>query len=366
MLATAALALAPAPATAAIDLLKVPALQSPIAAKGTLLAVANAGKAIVAAGERGIIVYSHDQGVTWRQARVPVSVTLTSLYFVSDQLGWAAGHDGVILRTVDGARTWHKQFDGNVANALMLDDLRRRRAAAQAAGAAQAELADTLDNAVADLEGSAAFGPSLPLLGIWFADADRGLAVGAFGQLFHTADGGRNWATWGARIDNPEGFHYNSINRIGDGSLVIAGEAGKLRRSRDGGASWETLDTGYAGHLYGVLAPAGSKAIVAFGFGGTVLRSEDDGKSWKALPRLVNKALVGGMVAPDGSLALAAGDGQVLVSRDGGASFTLVKAGAGRPLAALLPQPLGDKRLLAAGSGGTRILVLDQPPHASP
>lgn len=348
-----------APAAAAIDLLTLPALQSDKAAKGMLLAVASAGQRIVAAGERGIIVYSDDQGASWKQAQVPASLALTTLHFVSRDIGWAAGHDGVILRTADGARTWRKQFDGNSANALILADLKARIGAAQGrSGQAPATL-EALENALADAESSASFGPSMPLLGLWFRDAANGLAVGAFGQLFQTADGGQTWACRNGRISNPEGLHYNSIAQLADGSLMIAGEGGKLRRSRDGGASWETLDTGYRGHLYGALALAGSNKIVAYGFAGTVLTSADDGKTWRSAPKLVNKPLVGGFMLAGGALVLAAGDGQLLLSRDQGKTFSLVKGGAGRPVAALLPRPLRPDQLLAVGAGGSRLLALD-------
>lgn len=351
-----AAALAPAPAVAAVDLLALPALQSHKAANGMLLAVASAGQRIVTAGERGIIVFSDDQGASWKQAQVPTSVTLTTLHFVSRDVGWAAGHDGVILRTVDGARTWHKQFDGYTANALILADLKARLAAASGQTPAAIE---ALENALADAESGASFGPSMPLLGLWFRDAANGLAVGAFGQLFQTADGGQTWVCRNGRISNPEGLHYNSIAQMADGSLMIAGEGGKLRRSRDGGIHWETLDTGYRGHLYGALTLTGSNTIVAYGFAGNVLTSLDDGKSWNSVPRRLNKALVGGFVQAGGELVLAAGDGQLLLSRDQGKTFSLGKAGAGRPVAAVLPRAIGAGRLLAVGAGGARTLALD-------
>lgn len=350
------------PAIAASDLLALPALSSPLASKGLLLAVASAGPRLFAAGERGIIVYSDDQGASWKQARVPVSVTLTALYFATPELGWAAGHDGVILHSEDGGQSWRKQFDGNRANALILADLRARLLAARAAGGATA----TLENALADAESSASFGPAMPLLGLWFRDRDYGLAVGAFGQLFQTNNGGRSWTCWNGRIDNPDGLHYNSIAAMADGSLLIAGEGGKLRRSRDAGASWTSLDTGYAGHLYGALTVPGGTRIIAYGFGGTVLRSDDDGKSWQALPKLLNKPLIGAAQLSDGTLLLAAGDGRLLRSADRGDSFAVLTKSPGRPLAALLPQRLGAQGLLGVGAGGPRLLGLPGLPGAAP
>lgn len=369
LLSLSGAAIYPQTANAALDLLKVPSRPSALAAKGMMLAIARAGERLVAAGERGLIVYSDDQGKTWQQGSVPVSVTLTALYFVSPKTGWAAGHDGVILATGDGGQTWSKQFDGNAANTLVSGDLeaqvKQARAALDQADAKSREVAqttlDALQASLDDVKAGAEFGPSRPLLGLWFGDASEGLAVGSFGQIFRTGDGGKTWESWSGRISNPDGFHYNNIVRFADGSLMIAGEAGKLRRSRDNGARWETLDTGYAGHLYGVLGLPGSPVLIAYGFGGNVLRSADDGKSWTPLPKLSDKPIIGGTLLPDGAVLLLTRDRRLLISRDQGQSFVRSDATPGRPVAALLPTPLTGQALAVAGIGGASLIPLATP-----
>src|SRR5262245_27135909 len=67
----------------------VPPMQSPLASSAPLNAVALAGPRLVAAGLRGNILFSDDQGATWQQASVPSSSDLTALYFVSPEQGWA-------------------------------------------------------------------------------------------------------------------------------------------------------------------------------------------------------------------------------------------------------------------------------------
>jgi len=59
-----------------------------------------------------LIAYSDDDAQTWQQASVPVSLTLTSVFFANPQLGWATGHEGVILVTRDGGETWEVQLTG--------------------------------------------------------------------------------------------------------------------------------------------------------------------------------------------------------------------------------------------------------------
>jgi len=98
------------------DVLDAPSMKTNLAAKSLLLDVASAGERIVAVGERGHIIYSDDQGANWTQADVPVSVSLTSVYFSNATHGWAVGHGAIVLHTSDAGETWVKQFDGNKAN----------------------------------------------------------------------------------------------------------------------------------------------------------------------------------------------------------------------------------------------------------
>ena len=85
--------------------LALPAVKSPLAARAPLNAVALAGIRLVAAGSRGHIVYSDDEGKSWTQADVPVSSDLLALHLPSARQGWAVGHEGVVLHTSDGGAT---------------------------------------------------------------------------------------------------------------------------------------------------------------------------------------------------------------------------------------------------------------------
>src|SRR5450830_215397 len=109
----------PAAQSSAQQVLSEPALQSPKALRAATLAVTRAGARLVAVGERGTVLLSDDAGEHWRQASVPVRVTLTSVRFVNERTGWAAGHLGVILRSDDAGQTWIKQLDGRQAAAAV-------------------------------------------------------------------------------------------------------------------------------------------------------------------------------------------------------------------------------------------------------
>jgi photosystem II stability/assembly factor-like uncharacterized protein len=71
----------------ALSLLASPALATnsqimPLAEKSLLLDGQVVGDRIIVVGERGHILISEDQGVSWQQQEVPTRATLTSIFFV--------------------------------------------------------------------------------------------------------------------------------------------------------------------------------------------------------------------------------------------------------------------------------------------
>lgn len=341
-----------------IDLLTQPAPATVHGARKLLTDIAQAGNRLVAVGEAGLALFSDDDGKTWRQAPTPTSVMLTSVSFATDKAGWAVGHDGVILATRDGGSTWQRQLDGRQADPLILtavkaqlDKLPPGNAEDPSPQRLQAE------DAVAAAEAAIAAGPSRPLLAVRFFDADHGVAAGAFGQLFQTSDGGKQWAYIGDRLDNPEGLHLNGLTLTRDGQILIAAENGTVFSSPDRGRSWTRSQVDYNGYLYGVLALPGA-GLTAYGFNGHVFRSVDGGVNWKPVNSHSARSIVAAEAIPGGALLLNE-DGQVLLSRDDGATF--------KPLGNRLPVKrvsgvalLKHNALVTVGLGGAAVHTLDK------
>jgi photosystem II stability/assembly factor-like uncharacterized protein len=291
----------------------------PRAAQSLLIDIARAGERLVAVGERGHVLYSDDSGQRWTQAPVPVSVMLTAVWFLDAQHGWAVGHDGMIIATDDGGASWRLQRDGlaeqQARDRAALEQARRDLAAREGSGADAAALEEARV-ALEEAEDSAsqpAYAP--PLMDVWFADADNGIAVGAYGSYLRTSDGGRSWIQDEARIDNPDELHYYAIASGGVGRLLIVGESGSMFRSRDGGASWETLSHAYEGTLFGALAFTPGDVVCAFGLQGTVLVSPDFGDTWRRLDSPTESVLAGGTIAQGGEALIVGNVGTMLAAR---------------------------------------------------
>jgi photosystem II stability/assembly factor-like uncharacterized protein len=320
------------------DPLETPALASRIAARRPLSAVDRAGERLVAVGERGHVVWSDDGGRSWSQAAVPVSADLCAVRFVSPERGWAAGHDGVVLATRDGGRTWSRQLDGRRIVALL--------EAERARHAANGPLLRRIEVLLAQ-------GIGQGLLDVWLDEEGAGLAVGAFGLVLRTEDGGESWEPWVDRAENPRALHLHAVRRVA-GEVYVAGERGLVLRLEPARRRLVALDTGYPGSFFGL---AGSRrSVVAFGLRGHAFRSTDGGARWRRVETGVEAALTGGAALPDGRLVLVAQDGSVLVSSDGGASFAAVRGVRGAPASAVAAA--GADAVVIAGPAGVRREVL--------
>lgn len=257
----------------------VPAQRVPHAAQSAMLAAERAGARIVAAGDHGVVMLSDDGGRSFRQAKsVPVDVTLTTLCFVDEHRGWAAGHGGVVLHTTDGGETW----------SLQRSELDHDR----------------------------------PLFALKFFDAQHGVAVGLWSLVLTTADGGATWQA--VQVRAPEGAKKADLNLLGlftdaKGRLFATAERGMLLRSDDQGRSWSYLASGYKGSFWTGLAAADG-TLLAAGLRGSLYRSADDGRSWTRIETQSKASITA--LAHSGTEIVGVGlDGLVLRSSDGGASF---------------------------------------------
>lgn len=324
------------------DPLQRPARASALAAQRLLLALAPiTAEQHVAVGARGHVMLTSNQGAQWAQARVPVSTDLTAVQFVSDQRGYAVGHDGIVLRTDDGGQQWRVVLDGRQVNTLALSQLNP---------GLPAELHQRL---AAELQRNIDVGPNKPWLDLYFSSPDEGWLVGAYNLIFRTQDGGNTWQSWYDKTDNQETLlNLHAIRPHGD-TLYVAGEAGLLMRLDRRAQRFVRLDTGYTGSFFGLL-DAGER-LIAHGMRGNAVVGRDGGQHWQPLTTGLTGSITASTRAHDGSLWMADQMGRITLSRDGGQSFRTLSTQAGMPVTAL---HIGTRALMLAGPRGVRSLAL--------
>jgi len=277
---------------------------SQLAAQGLLLDAARTGARLVAVGEFGHVVLSDDDGATWRQAQsVPTRTTLTAVTFIDAERGWAVGHGGQVIATVDGGEHWALQY-GEID------------------------------------------GPD-SLFSVWFENAEHGIAVGPYGYALTTQDGGRTWEQFHVADGEDGERHLNHLFAGRDGRLYIAAEIGGVFVSEDRGASWRLVQTPYEGSLWSGLVRRDGSVLVA-GMVGNALLSTDAGAHWTALQTGTDQSLTDVAELDDGSLVLVGLGGAVAVGDPArGFSATIRRD----RQAATSVLPAGDGLLLFTQSG---------------
>jgi len=326
-----------------VDVLDTPSRQSALAARRLLNAVALAGERLVTVGIRGHIVYSDDAGAVWKQAAVPVSSDLCAVTFPSASKGWAAGHDGVVLASVDGGLTWTMQLDGIAAARLIAAHIEANTPVGEPEGAKR----------LAEAKRLLAQGADKPFLDIWFEDERTGYVVGAFNLAFRTLDGGATWQPLHDRLDNPSRLHLYSV-RGSAGKVYIAGEQGLVMRLDRAMDRFVALPTGYKGSFFGIVVRP--EVVVTFGLRGSVFRSTDAGQSWRRVAVNIAGGITAGAALENGRIILVTQGGQVLGSRDFAQTFDLLPIG--KPMSWTGVSPSGKQGIALVGLAGVRVYAM--------
>lgn len=324
------------------DVLDTPPPLRAAAAKSTYTGIAASGSTLVAVGPRGMILRSTDSGASWQQVASPVSADLSSVRFSGPDTVWVVGHDAVILKSVDRGSTWTRALDGR----LLLKAL--QQAAAGNAGLAK-EVAKTMaQSATADVWPSA-------LLDLVFLDANRGFAVGSFGLLLATADGGKTWQPWMDHADNERQFHLYALS--GDVQRpYIVGEQGLVLRLNEAGQRFERLETPYNGSFFGV-STAGAQ-VLAYGLRGSAYLSGDEGRNWRRIETGTDANIVAAALQATG-LWLATQKGEILAGELSAAKLTAAASAPGAELYGAVAIDAG--RIAAARLNGVSTIAVQLP-----
>lgn len=195
-----------------------------------------------AVGNLGTIIVTADGGNRWTQAQVPESSNPNKLFRVRifDDLAWAVGEFGALLRSTDRGMTWSRALPEK-------------------------------DRAWNDV----------------FFLGQQGWLVGEFGTLMKTADGGETWN----EVDTPNQVSLMSVAFRDASHGVAVGLSGTVMVSADGGETWQPAPKATRESLYSVIwdndrwLAVGDKGVMVTAAAGTgewkAERISDQDLSWR-------------------------------------------------------------------------------------
>ncbi len=118
----------------------------------SIKAVASAGSRVFAVGGGGNIIYTDDMGETWVSTTPMPGASIYNITFPSVNTGYAAGFDGLMLKTTDGGSTWIPKYVSHDQRCPKVNDLH-------------------------------------------FVNDNTGYFARAYGMISKTTDGGESWTT---------------------------------------------------------------------------------------------------------------------------------------------------------------------------
>jgi photosystem II stability/assembly factor-like uncharacterized protein len=182
---------------------------------------------------------------------------------------------------------------------------------------------------------------------VHFVNQRTGWIAGYAGRIDRTDDGGVSW-----RAQRPEGARevFNSISAVDDQRAWAVGANGLGARTVDGGATWMPMTLGVTADLWSVRFFTAERGW-AVGTGGAIVTTRDGGATWTAARSGTTQTLFGlALAAPE--IVLAVGDRGTVLRSDGGS----VWMPSSTPVDAALYSVAGSGRVVwAVGARGAAI-----------
>ena len=272
---------------------------------------------------KGIILKTMDAGKSWNEVQFNIdnqfTTVLTSVFFTSSDIGYAAGWAGTIIKTKNAGVSWNALESGNTND----------------------------------------------LHSIYFTDADTGYAVGVGRALIKTDNGGESWSpvsfgglTYYANLNSV--FVLNSKNgfAVGNDGVMLK----TINPIYSGGFSWvEELNLKSNEKPKYLLSIHFVNANTGFAVGGsddkgTVLKTIDGGNSWSVIFSGADILFSVYFTSPTNGYAVGQG-GTIIKTTDGGDNWTKIESGTYKTLTSIFSA--SNKVSYIVGSGGVIIKLED-------
>ncbi len=113
------------------------------------------------------------------------------------------------------------------------------------------------------------------LYSVYFPGTSTGFAVGSYGTIINTTNGGTNWTLQTSGTSNTLlGVYFVSLT-----TGWAVGYNGTILKTTNSGSSWVTQSSGITDDLYAVCFTSSTIGYVG-GYGGVILKTSDGGSTW--------------------------------------------------------------------------------------
>lgn len=195
--------------------------------------------------EYGRIFFSYDNGEYFHLARTDTKQNITSIKFQNKDIGYAVGHDSIILKTTDGGFNWSTIYS---------------------------ESSD-----------------EKPLFKVYIK-GNNIFAIGAYGLFLYSYDDGEHWEK--ISIDNNKPHLYD-ISFISDSEFYLVGESGYFSKGylENNRIQIEKINTPYQGSYFGLCTKSSPGEVLLYGLRGNLYIYSPDLENFKKISQEDTHAL---------------------------------------------------------------------------
>ncbi|GAB4331150.1 MAG: hypothetical protein Kow0037_07450 [Calditrichia bacterium] len=236
----------------------------------------------------GVILHTTDGGATWEvQVNIPAGSD-TSFYgvkFLDNQTGWVFGGSGLIWKTTDGGQTWTNQsltFTTNRLRSISIVDANTVYASGD-----DGTIAKTTDGGNTWVDQTQSAISTSDLYGIYAFNAQEAVVISGSndGVYAYTSDGGGTWNVGNLPFPGT-GVSQRTYGIAGkpDGTAYAFGYHGTVFKTTDKGQNWTNVADIFPG-LYKIFYSGATynDVVLAGGSDGKLFRSSDAGATWDTL-----------------------------------------------------------------------------------
>ncbi len=262
---------------------------------------------------------------------VQSSGTTAALYSVSavnENVAWACGAGGVVIRTTNGGQTWQTVTSPRAVDAYVIWGVSEDKALVGTSGATDAKIHLTTNGGQTWTDVYTVPGGFLNV--IRMVDANNGWAegdpVGGNWTLLKTTDGGNTWTSL-ATIPQASGeFGWNNSGWDKSGYMWFGTNNSRVYYSTNNGASWSFAAT-TSTNSFAVAFDNNLVGIAGFETG-ILNRSTNAGSSWNSITSPATANVTGIATVTNNEFFIASG-GSVWKTPDAGNSWTMSYGGTG-------------------------------------
>lgn len=272
-----------------------------------------------AVGSGSNLLKTTDGGLNWNL--LPgASISLSSVFFTSPSVGYAAGNNGssaTLIKTINGGISWTAQLTTPVTNfnaVYFCND-----STGYVVGNGGRIFKTTNGGSTWTQQTS---GVTSSLFSVYFTDENHGY-VGDYGRILRTADGGATW-TYQTIFQSYElyGMYFTDSN-----TGYAVGRSGKILKTSNAGVNWNFLTSGTSINLRSVYFTDLNHGF-AVGESGIILKTSDAGITWNSFTTIGNFEKLNDANFPNTCTGYAVGDfGKILKTLNGGTDWIAQTSG---------------------------------------